>query len=802
MKKFLSTLENAKVAEWDVFYFDVLKLKDILHPLKKRKDEVLVICLEFGINISSNDFSHKLNDANEELICSVCEFKDEIITELNRIYFFYTENMIYYKKRFDKIIDQLTFIKNTRSFDYSKQKKQLELAIKELYKELNLMKGFININIEAERLLMKKIKIYCDAVFSEEKYVSSIKQISDYSIEPLASDHKIDQLLKEIETAFITFFYKDYKISAKKILTNHINQKVYLTGKQFFMFGVFWGVFAIILIITVSIAVRYGIDMDNDPEFNLIFPMFRGQINICLFLWFIALNVYMWNKYSVNYRLIFKFNNHYSNFITLLKRATVFSSIVGFMILYYIVIRTKSSDILETVHYMPIRMAPLISWICFLVYFLCPFDAFNLEGRKYFFQHLRNAVFNFEIETSSFFIMSLFGSGAGIIRDFIYSLCYYYNYNQEYINGERSCDPISTPLVIISLIPPIIISLIMTLKWSFINGDLFLQSVNFLRFFFSIATIAMALSIKNDPQYWVIWAITACWTAIHSFYWDVKLDWGLLQTTSENFLLRDKLAIKTKWIYYIFIGIDLCLRFLWVLIISPDVVYSFLRPEFVFMILYWGEACRRGISNYMIIEYEHICTCNNFRATQAIETPFTKDEKGNYIIKSEAIKEYNLERDKVNERLHKIIEKSFLNSSKWIKNKDFLKRLELFITENIIVKSRKTIINNKVQAGSIKNQTETSKFKKCTHIDKGNEDLDLENQTSKINLINISSKSDRKISKGRSTEQNEFDELFLNKSLKADLFSFSNRADDPQKSHSISNNGENWRFTKNSYFNK
>lgn len=100
------------------------------------------------------------------------------------------------------------------------------------------------------------------------------------------------------------------------------------------------------------------------------------------------------------------------------------------------------------------------------------------------------------------------------------------------------------------------------------------------------------------------------------------MDWGLLQTSSVNFLLRDKLSIKRKWVYYIFVVSDFFLRLTWILIISPDAVYRYLKPEFVFMILYSGEGFRRSVANFVAVEFEHINLCNSFRATHFIESPF------------------------------------------------------------------------------------------------------------------------------------------------------------------------------------
>ena len=71
--------------------------------------------------------------------------QSQIIIQLNKVYLFYTENMNYYLKRIRKISDQLKHIKLNPEFIVHKQ--ILELAIKELYKEVNMIKSFFELNI-------------------------------------------------------------------------------------------------------------------------------------------------------------------------------------------------------------------------------------------------------------------------------------------------------------------------------------------------------------------------------------------------------------------------------------------------------------------------------------------------------------------------------------------------------------------------------------------------------------------------------------------------------------------------------
>ena len=65
-----------------------------------------------------------------------------------------------------------------------------------------------------------------------------------------------------------------------------------------------------------------NLDLDEDELFKEIFPMFRGMAIIVLYIWLLAWNVYGWTSYHVNYKLIFRFNHHYSQLSQVIQNST------------------------------------------------------------------------------------------------------------------------------------------------------------------------------------------------------------------------------------------------------------------------------------------------------------------------------------------------------------------------------------------------------------------------------------------------------------------------------------------------
>ena len=117
------------------------------------------------------------------------------------------------------------------------------------------------------------------------------------------------------------------------------------------------------------------------------------------------------------------------------------------------------------------------------------------------------------------------------------------------------------------------------------------------------------------------------------------MDYGLLQYGSPHLFLRKDLFYKRKWIYYTAMFLNLLGRFAWVLTISPDIVYRWIRPEFFLMVIYMIEMCRRGMWNFFRIELKHIDLCQNFQVSDKIKLP--NNAKIRELIEKEEIKNGN-----------------------------------------------------------------------------------------------------------------------------------------------------------------
>ena len=79
-----------------------------------------------------------------------------------------------------------------------------------------------------------------------------------------------------------------------------------------------------------------------------------------------------------------------------------------------------------------------------------------------------------------------------------------------------------------------------------------MHALNGLKYFSTIAAVVMkTLHFQISGMGWQIMAATTSGVAtISNTYQDIVIDWGLLQKTSKNPWLRDKLLISNKFVYF------------------------------------------------------------------------------------------------------------------------------------------------------------------------------------------------------------------------------------------------------------
>jgi len=661
--KFGIFIVQNQIPEWKDFYMNYNLLKEILKPIKKFfKQNIQMEQLKKSKNIfiaESEDLSKQLLEKsdNEELseLDLQKNFYDQTLIELRKIEYFFKQNSNFYKTRLLKISEQLEFIKKNK--EYSDYIERLELALKELYKEVNHLKDYIELNLKAKVKILKKynkLTKFCSGKLDSEKLIDEYIMKSVYLLSPLKI---INEINSEIEKVFFNNFFDKYSQNSLKVLKDYISRS-YFTQSQSFYLGFYVGILALLIVIICIISYDYNIDMDNDQEFKSIFPMFRGYGIICLFLWLLGLNVYTWNIFNINYKLCYDFSNHYSDVISIFQRAAAFSSVLVLMVLIYMIIRTQIPIFLAAINYIPLEILPLICWLTLIFYLAFPFkNAFNYQGRVYMFRIFIESmlsIFN-KIEFKHVWFTDQITSFIGPIRDAEYTLCYYVYFNSSFEEKKILCSSTRNVVLFIGIFPHFI-RILQCFRIIIDSRKISPQIWNAGKYGFAILTAAFSFFFTIYPNFYLLWWICAIISTVYSFYWDIKHDFGFLEE-GPNYPLRNKLSFNNKWFYYGVIILNCFLRFMWVLSTSPEIVFQWIRPEFVSLIIFSMEVIRRGFWNFIRVELKHIDLCKEFKVTNDVELPFKKNERGEFILKDTNI----VDLMKINRRLDKIKTESLLN---------------------------------------------------------------------------------------------------------------------------------------------
>ncbi len=635
--KFYEKFEKGKVKIWEDFYMNYQIMLKILEPFKlqyRKKLDRAVPKTRYSFALSQNSIDNNSLLANyipdNDFDFSKMDnmFIEQFKEELKKVNHFFIETFYgRLKQRFHSITEQINHADLINEFEIYED--TFEIAIKEVYKEVSLLEEFISLNQEAKEKLLKKYDKYFKYFFEDEEgKVSNLrKTINDFienNTELLNSDDKLRELKDNISKTFIHYFSGKYKNKTHKILKSYLTN-VKLTESESFYLGFFIGLLCFIFIFIIFLAYNYDIDMDRDPDFKSIFPMFRGFFIVCLYWWILGFNVYFWNKSNISYKVIFKFDNHFSTVIEICKRASFFTFILFASTLIYIIKRANIPLVSNIFMSIPSHILPLICWGTLIFYIFFPFEGiFNYEGRIYLHQLFAESMGSFLLKTDfrHVWFIDQMTTFISTMRDMEYTLCYYAYYDAPLKSIIEHCSKTRGIYLFIAFFPNML-RILQCLKQIYDTKKKYPQIYNIIKYFLNIIVACLSFFWPTFPFLHPVWFIFTFISSCYSFAWDIKMDFGLLQK-GKNYPLRDKLYYKKKYYYYIVSILDFFFRFLWLITLSPEVINAFIRPESLSIILSSVEIFRRGMWNLIRVEYKHFEISKEFKVTNDVELPFIK----------------------------------------------------------------------------------------------------------------------------------------------------------------------------------
>ena len=662
--KYQKKISKSFIKVWEDFYINYMTMFNILEPEykrykenKKKRLEKEMQAKKFAKTIDSEpllDAQFSEGNIDPQSSNSVKnKFLEQFNLELKKVDYFYSQNLNkVIRPKIKEIKDQIRHANLINEFKMNAD--TFEIAIKETYKDIHLTKRFIETNLEIKDTLIKKYKKYFGIEtfrnYSRKKMESNNQIILEDEKENEELDDDLEGTINEqinfklsigsyietlkseeneLERIFEENFSFKYHSKTDKILKKYLKVKT-ITESQSFYLGLFIGLLIFQFAIICTIAWYYDIDMDRDPDFMSVFPMFRGFFVLCLYWWIHGLNIYVWIKADISYRVIFQIDSNYSTPIQIFKRAAIFTFILFSALLIYMIKRIWKGVFFGMFEPIPINTLPLICWGSLLVYMFCPFDIWNYDGRAFLGQLAKESFGSFLLKTGfrHVFFMGQMCTFISTMRDVEYTICYYAYYDAPLWAKIEYCRKTRGVYFFIAFVPNFI-RILQNIKEIHDSKKLFPKFFSIINYCLSITVALLSFLWPQHPSLHIFWLIFTFISSCCSFAWDIIIDFGFLEK-GKNYPLRNKLYYRPIFIYYFIALYNFILRFFWLLTISPEVLGSFVRPETLSIILNSLEITRRGLWNILKVENKHIDISKEFKVSNDVELPFVK-VNGKYV---------------------------------------------------------------------------------------------------------------------------------------------------------------------------
>ncbi|XP_042021090.1 phosphate transporter PHO1 homolog 9-like isoform X3 [Salvia splendens] len=285
------------------------------------------------------------------------------------------------------------------------------------------------------------------------------------------------------------------------------------------------------------------------------------------------------------------------------------------------------------------ELVPLTLVSAVFVITICPFNIIYRSSRYFLIHSAWHCVCAplYKITLPDFFLADQLTSQVQAFRCLLFYAYYYFSGDfttrtNNFLKDSNSYDI----LYIVVAIIPFWSRLIQSLRRLIEEKDRS-QGANAFKYFSTIVALVMRTIFsqkqkqKPKPPSLVFWRImassTSGFTTIFNTYWDIVIDWGLVQRNSRNPWLRDKLLISNKAVYFVAIVVNILLRLVWMQLVL-DFQIPFLHEKGMVALIACLEILRRGIWNFFRVENEHFNNVGKYRAFKTVPLPFHyEDEK-------------------------------------------------------------------------------------------------------------------------------------------------------------------------------
>ncbi|KAL0113736.1 hypothetical protein PUN28_012691 [Cardiocondyla obscurior] len=521
--------------------------------------------------------------------------------ELAKINTFYSEKLAEATRRFATLNNELSEISSVSDDAQSRKARyrshilhkkpvsarklqELKLAFSEFYLFLILLQNYQDLNFTGFRKILKKHDKLLNVDFGSKWRAEHV----DTAIFHTRKD--IDRLIVETE-AVVTrdLEHGDRQKAMKRLRVPPLGE--HLSPWVTFKVGLFSGAFVILFIAVILSAMRYK----KKDNWTVLCRIYRGPLLMIEFLFLMGINVYGWRSSGVNHVLIFELDprNHLSE-QHIIEMATILGLVWSISILGFLY-----SDTLG----IPPFVQPMLFYALLVLFLLNPTKTLRHEARLWTLRVLGRvfcAPF-FYVNFADFWLADQLNSLHTVFLDFQYFVCFYIqNSSWTDVTDTETCIMRELSMRPFVVCLPAWFRFAQCLRRYRDTKETFphlLNAVKYATSFFVVIFSYLHLTNKKhyalstENPYFYLWLTVSVVSSCFTYTWDVKLDWGLFDSSAgENKFLREEIVYSSPYYYYFAMVEDFILRFGWAFSLSltemgyihADLMVSIVAPLEVF----------------------------------------------------------------------------------------------------------------------------------------------------------------------------------------------------------------------------
>eukprot|EP00850_Spirogloea_muscicola_P016043 SM000127S26659 [mRNA] locus=s127:380596:386087:+ [translate_table: standard] len=352
-----------------------------------------------------------------------------------------------------------------------------------------------------------------------------------------------------------------------------------------------------------------------------IFPIFGSLALVLLHSYMYGWNVWLWRRTRINYAFIFEFapgtELRYREVILISSCLNVI--LLGGMVIH-LVVHARAFD-----RHIASELVPLFTLLLFVAILLNPFNFCYRSSRAFLLRTLLHCFCAplYKVVLADFFLADQLCSQIPMLRGLEYAACYYGGGYYKRRNS-RACtgNTLYRVLAFGVAILPYWFRMMQCLR-RYVDEKDKGHLYNCAKYLSAVVGVALSLLHTFSPtiRSLILAIISAIIATIYQSYWDLCVDWGLLQSKSSNPWLRDQLTLKSKFMYFVAMIANVLLRFAWLQTVTRF-HFGSLNPSVANYLFAALEVLRRGIWNFFRLENEHLNNVGRFRAVKTVPLPF------------------------------------------------------------------------------------------------------------------------------------------------------------------------------------